>query len=362
MKNNMYTGTIQAIVKGSMASLALVSLVSISSCKKGNEASVTEGKVVELGTGPQFVDSFRFIPTKKIKAAIKIKDSKGHIFSLEEYKDRIKKGITPLTCGTSAALNYVDLQYSGFYFDVTCFTPPSGTPPLTPFGLGMSFDLTVPADVEPIRTDANSKTSVNLTPYGWVSSPSGTGDRELTFSSMTLVGSFNTGAPDYANMKTWRMVTTPSAINMNDFCLNTSVNSVFQVGTNCPDLTIVSSNDIAGVPFQEGFYLTKKQIPGVILTGSVVGGVHQINVTWQMPVCTVPPCKSGYVFSSDIRCSYKKVGIGNYINVPERHDFNSFGIPLLPPLTSGNYLFRYQVDLTGSGDWSDYVTATVTVP
>lgn len=359
MKNNMYTGRLQAIVKGSMAFLAIVGLVSISSCKK-DANSVAEGKVVELGTGPQLVDSFRFIPTKKIKAAIKIKDSKGHIFSLEEYKDRIKKGITPLTCGTGAALNYVDLQYSGFYFDVTCFTPPSGTPPLTPFGLGMSFDLTVPTDVEPIRTDANSKTSVNLTPYGWVSSPSGTGDRDLTFSSMTLVGSFNTGAPDYANMKTWRMVTTPTAINMNDFCLNTSVNSVFQVGTNCPDLTIVSSNDIMGVPFQDSFYLTQKQIPDVILDGTMVGGIHRFSVTWQMPVCTTPPCKAGYIFSSDIQCSYKKVGsLGNYTSFPQRSDFSSFATPGLS--TGGNYLFRYRVDLTGSGDWSDYVTKTVNV-
>jgi hypothetical protein len=336
--------------------LAGLLIFSFQSCKKDDVTS--EGKIVELNTGPQLVDSFRFIPTKKIKAAIKIKDSKGYVFSLEEYRDRIKKGMIPLTCGTSGALDYVDLQYSGFFFDNVCFTPPSGTPPLTPWGLGLSFDITLPSDVEPIIPDANSKTSVNLTPYGWISSPSGTGDRDLAFGSMSLIGSYTVSG---YNMKTWRIVNSLTFINMNDFCLNNYVNSVFQLATNCPDLTIVSSTDIAGAPFQEVFDLsTKKQIPGTVLFGSVVSGNHQFSVTWQMPICTVPPCKTEYYFSSDIEYSYKKSGLGAYSSTQTRNNFSSFSITSLP--SAGTYLFRYRVDLTGSGDWSDYVTSTVVVP
>jgi hypothetical protein len=353
MKNNMYNGTIQAIVKGSMASLVIACLFSISSCKK-DAASVAEGKVVELGTGPQLVDSFQFIPTHRTKVNFKVKDAKGNVMTLEAYKQSLKKGGQPLDCGSGIGVDMIELYSLGFTFDNKCF---GGTP--NSFSMLMTYELTVPADMEPIQTDPASKAGISVAPYGWQSTPSGMGSRNIGFNSMTLISSSTQMG---VLMKTWRLTTTGTPINMNDYCINSMIYSNFQVATTCSNFTIVSNNDITGGPIPDDFNITQLQVPDVTLNGSMNGSIHQMAVYWQVPVCQLPSCsnKGFYEWSQTLKFQYRKAPSLLWITPPPpmspRYNLNSFTIQ---GLGQGTYTFRYAAELNGT--WSDWQSKTVEV-
>ena len=313
--------------------------------------------VSETGKDPIRADRFLFQSNQKIKTRIKIKDQQGNLLSLDEYRRKMKQGNPTLNvCGSGNELDYVELYYRGFNIDNLgpCAGGFSGS-------VNVSWDLTLPSDISPIRTDVNSKTMVKLTPYGWQSSPSGTGARDLSYSNVTLISSFNSGGVNYQQ---WRINTSYTPTNQADYCFNTQIESRFQIATNCPDFTIVSSDDIVGAPIQEYYDVASKKIlPLSLVYNATPNGSTQtkIEVNWSIALCTPPACKGTgyYTYSDYIEFQYKKPNASWSLPVV-RTQLLSFIVST--GTQRGLITYRHRGKINTNNDFSECKFGTVNIP
>ncbi|OJV54430.1 MAG: hypothetical protein BGO31_09705 [Bacteroidetes bacterium 43-16] len=325
--------------------------LSFSACQK---SGTTENLVTETGKEPLKTKHFLFQAPGKVKTKIMIKDRQGKLMSLEAYREQAKKGNQSLAiCGSGNELDHVELYYRGFSLDNSgpCAGGLSGS-------VGLSWDLTLPDDLEPQRTDPSSKTMVKLTPSGWITSPSGTGERQLGYSNITLLGSFSSGTVNY---KQWRITGDYTPTNHQDYCLNTFIESRFQIATSCPDFTIISSDDIYGAPIQEYYDVAvKKIVPVSFVYNASVGSTRRMEVNWGVALCTPPACKgSGYYNYSDyLEFQYQRTN-GSWSIPVVRTNFLSFTVST--GTQTGLITYRYRGTMNQNDDLSDWIYGTVNV-
>lgn len=334
-----------------LAIIGSLSILSFSACKKETRE---ENQVAETGKEPMKTEQFRFQAPTKIKTKIMVKDQQGNLMSLEAYRNKAKQGNQALAvCGSGNELDYIDLYYRGFSLDNMgpCAGGLSGS-------IGLAWDLTLPDDLEPLRTDPQSKTMVKLTPSGWITSPSGTGARDLTYTDVSLMGSFSSGGVNY---KQWRITTTYTPTDHQDYCLNTYIESRFQIATNCPDFTIVSSDDLTGAPIQE-FYdvYSKKIVPLSFVNNASVGTSHKMEVSWSIPLCTPPACKGTgyYTYTDYIEFQYQRTN-GSWSIPVVRTNLSSFTVST--GTQTGTITYRHRGTMNQNDDLCEWIYGTVNV-
>lgn len=314
--------TMKTLLKYSVASLTIITALALPSCKKDAKDTVPQVTVSDLG--PIYGDGpHQYESNAMISVPLAALDKDGNLISTSK-----NIGQKPTGDGCDFLFYNYSMLYRGYRLDDICFA--SVTYPGSTY-LNFTYDVVLPADINPLPSDPQSTVRVRLVSSGFMSSPTGTGFRTLNIASCTVVETFNTGAPDNLDMKRWRVTTTQTPFNGNDYCLNTSVQSVFKLATDCASLPYITSSP--GI-ITESLEPTKKLVPSFIATNSSSSPSHKFTLQANLPLCQLPTCKTGNIEWADTyKIRYRKQGTTTWIEYTP------------PPALS----FVINVTLTGAG-------------
>lgn len=325
--------------------------ISFAACQKNSPSLV--GRVVESKT-PQRHDgdfSYQFFANEKIPTATE--DKKGNIVLLSELKKNSKFSILD-----ACSENYDDCEtfFRGGQITNICFNG-GGSSSNTTFSL--SWDIEVPDGINLVN-DASNYVRLRLTPSGFSSSPSGTGNRTLSVTFTYLEDYYTTGLSTGTlslHMRKYRVTSNLTNFNVSDFCVNNDFITSYRIETDCSDLPFLTI--IPALTHYMDF--NQRQVPLLFASNATVGSNHRFEIVTSQPLCTGPGCKSGPAeFSYDYELKYRPYGISGTWTTVTRNTATSFYVS---GLIAGGYEYQMRAKINFAGQtvyWSDW-TASQTV-